>query len=230
MIETNTAPTRSKLSLKGSSKIVSEFFEYSINRYGFVLIVTITLKKTSILFQRGVYPADDFKVVKKYGLNMLVTADVEVKAYIQKIIEQLHKWIEEGKISKLVIVIISKDTLEVLERWEFDVQIFNNDSKEENKLTNQKHSIVVEKSEKEINTEIQAIIRQITASVTFLPQLEGRCTFNVLVYTDSNSEVPDEWGDSDAREINNAEQVKLRSFHTDIHKVDLQVAYKLADD
>ncbi|CCJ28130.1 unnamed protein product [Pneumocystis jirovecii] len=217
MTETNVAPTRSKLSLKGSSKIVSEFFEYSIN---------------SILFQRGVYPADDFKIVKKYGLNMLVTADTEVKAYIRKIMEQLHKWIEEGRISKLVIAIVSKDTLEVLERWQFDVQIFKNDNNEnkENKLANEKNNIATEKSEKEIHTEIQAIIRQITASVTFLPQLEGQCTFNVLVYTDYSSEVPEEWGDSDAHEVDNAEQIKLRSFSTDLHKVDLQVAYKLADD
>ena len=34
-----------KLSLKGSSKLVAEFFNYSIN---------------TILFQRGVYPAEDF--------------------------------------------------------------------------------------------------------------------------------------------------------------------------
>lgn len=35
-----------KLSLKGSSKMVAEFFEYSIN---------------TILYQRGVYPQDDFQ-------------------------------------------------------------------------------------------------------------------------------------------------------------------------
>ena len=32
-----------------------------------------------------------------------------------------------------------------------------------------------EKSAKEINNEISAVIRQITASVTFLPLLEGAC-------------------------------------------------------
>src|ERR1700721_1775331 len=54
-----------------------------------------------------------------------------------------------------------------------------------------------EKTEAEIHAEIQAIIRQITASVTFLPMLEGRCTFNVLVYADADANVPDEeWGDS----------------------------------
>ncbi|KAM5492787.1 Mitotic spindle checkpoint component mad2 [Microsporum canis] len=95
-----------KLSLKGSAKLVSEFFEYSIH---------------SILFQRGVYPADDFTAVKKYGLNMLVSADDQVKAYIKKIMSQLNKWMLGGKISKLVIVITDKDTGEHVERWQFDV-------------------------------------------------------------------------------------------------------------
>ena len=41
--------------------------------------------------------------------------------------------------------------------------------------------------------EIQAIIRQITASVTFLPMLEDKCTFDLLVYTKADSAVPQQW-------------------------------------
>ncbi|KAI5309253.1 Mitotic spindle checkpoint component mad2 [Ascosphaera atra] len=101
-----------RLTLKGSAKLVAEFvrylsqFEYSIN---------------SILFQRGVYPAEDFTAVKKYGLNMLVTSDDQVKAYIKKIMSQLNRWMIGGKISKLVVVITDKDTGDVVERWQFDV-------------------------------------------------------------------------------------------------------------
>ena len=84
-----------------------------------------------------------------------------------------------------------------------------------------------EKTEKEIQSEIQSIFRQITASVTFLPQLDGHCTFNVLVYADADSEVPLEWGDSDAKEIKGAERVQLRSFSTSSHKVDTLVSYRL---
>lgn len=51
----------------------------------------------------------------------------------------------------------------------------------------------LDKPEKEIQTEIAAIIRQITASVTFLPLLENQCVFDILVYTDSKTEVPGEW-------------------------------------
>ena len=79
-------------------------------------------------FQRGVYPAEDFTAVKKYGLNMLVSSDDQVKAYIKKIMSQLDKWMVGGKISKLVIVITNKDTGEHVERWQFDVQIFGGKS------------------------------------------------------------------------------------------------------
>jgi hypothetical protein len=78
--------------------------------------------------------------VKKYGLNMLgtrsfsdgiegrllmgktVSADDQVKAYIKKIMSQLNKWMLGGKISKLVVVITSKETGEHVERWQFDVR------------------------------------------------------------------------------------------------------------
>ncbi|WEW60223.1 Mitotic spindle checkpoint component mad2 [Emydomyces testavorans] len=238
-----------KLSLKGSAKLVAEFFEYSIH---------------SILFQRGVYPADDFTAVKKYGLNMLVSADDQVKAYIKKIMSQLNKWMLGGKISKLVVVITDKETGEHVERWQFDVEIFSKPSRSKSSqkhadnenaspkyahLSSQTSEVTLfpptnavvpflssmsspaqpEKTEKQIQEEIQAIFRQITASVTFLPMLDGNCTFNVLVYADADSEVPLEWGDSDSKEIKNGEKVQLRSFSTNSHRVDTLVSYRLAE-
>jgi len=211
-----------RLSLKGSARLIAEFFQYSIN---------------TILFQRGVYPAEDFTAVKKYGLNMLVSSDDQVKAYIKKIMSQLDKWMVGGKISKLVVVITSRDTGESLERWQFDVQIFNKSLKsksskkstEKENTTPEEAELAPEKTEKEIQEEIQSIFRQVTASVTFLPQLDGDCTFNVLVYADADSDVPMEWGDSDAKEIKNGEKVQLRSFSTSNHRVDTMVSYRLTD-
>ncbi|KAH7313864.1 DNA-binding protein [Stachybotrys elegans] len=214
-----------KLSLKGSARLVAEFFQYSIH---------------TILFQRGVYPAEDFTAVKKYGLNMLVSADDQVKAYIKKIMSQLDKWMVGGKISKLVIVITDKDTGEHVERWQFDVQIFQTTKSKKSSKTAQQDqenasaaasaaAPAVEKTEAEIQAEIAAIFRQITASVTFLPQLSGDCTFNVLVYADADSDVPVDWGDSDGKEIDNAERVQLRGFSTANHRVDTLVSYRLGD-
>ncbi|KAK4946322.1 Mitotic spindle checkpoint component mad2 [Elasticomyces elasticus] len=214
-----------KLALRGSSKTVAEFFEYSIN---------------TILFQRGVYPAEDFTPVKKYGLNMLVSSDDQVKAYIKKIMSQLNKWMIGGKISKLVVVITNKETGDHVERWQFDVQMLNKTSKHRStKKAPDKENAAPddatpaepepEKTEAQIQEEIQAIFRQITASVTFLPVLDGNCTFNVLVYADADSDVPIEWGDSGAKEIRDGEKVQLRSFSTSNHKVDTLVSYRLAD-
>lgn len=59
--------------------------------------------------------------VKKYGLNMMVSLDDQVKAYVKKIMGQLNKWMQKSKISKLVIVVTSKETGEHVERWQFDV-------------------------------------------------------------------------------------------------------------
>ncbi|KAK9767183.1 Mitotic spindle checkpoint component mad2 [Basidiobolus ranarum] len=204
--------TRGNITLRGSTQIVVEFFDYSIN---------------SILFQRGLYPPEDFKMVKKYGLNMLVTTDDALQTYLKQVMTQLDEWMLDGKISKLVLVINSKETMEVLERWQFDIQILDT----ENGGQAESKSDVPQKTEKEIHAEIQAIIRQITASVTFLPILEEKCSFNILVYADKDVEVPTTWIDSDPHYIKkNSEQVKLRSFSTNIHKIDALVAYRLDDE
>ena len=58
-----------------------------------------------------------------------VSNDDQVKAYIKKIMSQLNRWMINGKISKLVVVITSKETGEYVERWQFDVQIFNKSNK-----------------------------------------------------------------------------------------------------
>lgn len=71
---------------------------------------------------------------------------------------------------------------------------------------------------------------QITASVTFLPLLTRPCTFDLLIYADRDASVPVEWEDSDARMIEDASTVRLRSFTTKVHRVDALVAYRAEPD
>tara|TARA_B110001452_G_scaffold235809_1_gene214774 strand:- start:1037 stop:1405 length:369 start_codon:yes stop_codon:yes gene_type:complete len=119
-------------------------------------------------------------------------------------------------VQKLVVVVTGQQTQETLERWVFDVHTDKSVGPEGK----------VEKSQKEITSEIQAIIRQITASVTFLPLLDEPCTFDLLVYTDNDVDVPQAWEESDPRYIANSDEVKLRSFTTKVHRVDACVSYK----
>ncbi|KAI9993929.1 hypothetical protein PInf_016451 [Phytophthora infestans] len=197
------------ITLKGSTEIVTEFFSCSINTY---------FQRLTILYQRGIYPAESFKQIQKYGLNMLVTDDDKLSDFFTKFLHQLSNWLLKGEVQKLVLVITGIETQEVLERWVFEVHADNG--------TGESDSTPASKPKKEIMAEIQAIIRQITASVSFLPILEERCAFDLLVYTDKNSEVPALWEESDPRYIKDSAEVRLRSFSTKVHKVDAMVAYK----
>ena len=54
------------------------------------------------------------------------------------------------------------------------------------------------------------------SQVTFLPLLQEPCSFDLLVYTNQDAQVPQKWYDSDPRYIMNSQEVKLRSFTTTV--------------
>ena len=192
------------IALKGSASRIAEFFGYALN---------------SILYQRGVYPPETFSFVPKYGMSMMVATREDLSGYISSILVQLENWIENEALQRVVLVITSCDTNAVLERWTFVTS---------NRSLNRTDEMYEQREESTANTykEIQAIIRQITASVTFLPVLDETCSFEVLVYTDSVVSVPDKWEESDPLIIANSMAVRLRSFSTSTHKVDANVAYR----
>ncbi|KAI6032712.1 spindle assembly checkpoint protein [Pisolithus orientalis] len=188
---TSQAPTRQAITLKGSCSLVTEFFKYAAN---------------TVLFQRGVYPSDDFHMVKKYGQTVLVTQDLALENYLDRF---------------LVLVIISKDSRVPLERWVFDINVIEppSDSTEPSP----------QKPESEIQAEIRSILKQIVSTVTFLPIIDDPTVFNILAYTKDSADVPaDEWVDTDplAIEASKSQQVKLRSFSTDVHRIEAMVAYR----
>jgi mitotic spindle assembly checkpoint protein MAD2 len=78
--------TRKAINLKGSTKLVTEFFKYAVNTYvhNDRRAWCETDNNGSILFQRGVYPSDDFHMVKKYGQTVLVTQDLALENYLNK--------------------------------------------------------------------------------------------------------------------------------------------------
>lgn len=85
------------------------------------------------------------------------------------------------------------------------------------------------KPESEIQAEIRNILKQIVSTVTFLPVIDEPTVFNILAYTKESAEVPaNEWVDTDplAIEASKSQQVKLRSFSTDVHRIEAMVAYR----
>ena len=192
------------ITLRGSTEIVVEFFEYCVN---------------SILYQRAIYPPESFKRTSKYGLAMMTATEEGLVAYIQNITRQLESWLLNGAVQKLVLVVKGVETGDTLERWVFNCEATGSDENSKS-----------DKAVKEITSEIQAIVRQITASVTFLPLLNEPCSFDLLVYADNAAAVPVTWEDSDPCFIANGEDVRLRSLPTKIHTIDLAVQYKGIED
>ncbi|KAK3567440.1 hypothetical protein QTP86_019830 [Hemibagrus guttatus] len=190
------------ITLKGSAELVAEFFSFGIN---------------SILYQRGIYPAETFTRVTKYDMSLQLTTDPKLKNYLTNVVTQLKEWLFDCTVQKLVVVITCLETNEVLERWQFDIECDK---------TAKESSAPREKSMKAIQEEIRSVIRQITATVTFLPLLETACAFDLLIYTDKDLVVPEQWEESGPQLIDQSEEVRLRSFTTSIHKVNSMVAYK----
>merc|ERR1712050_363783 len=88
---------QNSITLKGSTDLVSEFFYYGIN---------------SILYQRGIYPPENFSREQKYGLSLLVTTDNALVDYLKQLLNQIKEWLMDTSIQKLVLVIKDCDTNE----------------------------------------------------------------------------------------------------------------------
>lgn len=221
-----TPPTRSKLPLKGSAKVITDYFLFSLH---------------SILYQRGIYPSDEFRMVKKWGLTLVQSIDPEVEDYLNRIMDQLKKWVYSGKIKRVVIAIIKKEIevqndeseveveieiQKVVEKWEFTLDLIEEDHLLPSEIELSEET--QRKNFRDIQKMIQSIIRQITASITFLPLLEGPHTFNVLVFADENTHVPQDWGYAEPQKVYlEGEKVKFRDLKTARHEVGTSVTYTL---
>ena len=76
-------------------------------------------------------------------------------------------WLYKGKLSKLIVVIKSRDSGDILERWQFNI-----DSQQQEGEEGQRRDYDGELTD-DTKAQIRAIMRQILASVTVLPELDA---------------------------------------------------------
>lgn len=198
--------TKNAITLKGSAAIISEYLNYGIN---------------SILFQRGIYPAETFENHQQYGLTILMSTDTKIKEFLKTVLKQTEEWMSKNELDKVSLVITNAHSKEVLECWEFQVQTEKNENSDPNNPT-------ANKELKRIQQEIGSVMRQISATVSYLPLLDCICSFDILIHTIKDCELPEKWNETNDVSIQNPQQVKLRSFSTGLHQVDTVVNYKLS--
>lgn len=130
-------------------------------------------------------------------------------------------WLVKRQVNKVALIITNVKSQEVLERWDFVVEYEGNSNSSEQSS---------DKPLKTIRNEIRDVLKQITSSVAFLPLLDCLCSFDIQIYTKNDIEMPPEWADAQQANIKNAQCVKMRSFSTNIHKMETAVTFKNDDD
>lgn len=121
------------------------------------------------------------------------------------------------------MIISNVTSKEVIECWDFKVKSENiPDGSDPKNPTSDKEL-------KKIQAEIRDVMRQIAATVSYLPLLEHTCSFDVLVHVvaDAAIEAPTMWSETEEVEIKNAQTVQLKSFSTGLQKVETVVNYKM---
>ncbi|XP_050072595.1 mitotic spindle assembly checkpoint protein MAD2A-like [Anopheles maculipalpis] len=211
------ASTTHSITLQGSASIIHEYLKYSIN---------------SIIFQRGIYPSSDFLPEDYNGVPVMVSRDKRIKTYLDNVLSKVHDLIMKRMITMISVCIITVETIEIVERWDFNITPQYDDNAGEGK----ENATTSSKSLPKIQKEIRDIMRQILASISFLPSLEDRCSFDVILHTkgDVDREMPgmmEEFHEEviDSFEITDAQTVVLKQFSTGLDKVETKVVYRTLD-
>ncbi|KAI5643969.1 HORMA domain-containing protein [Phthorimaea operculella] len=202
--------TKNTITLRGSAQIICEYLKFAIN---------------SVLFQRGLYPPETFKAEQQYGITLLMSEDAQIKSFLTNLLTQSEEWIVNKKVTKLSLVILNVANKEILECWDFNVQYEEGDIA----LSKEKNEQVGSKDLKKIQQEIRDVMLQVAATISYLPFLDCRCSFDVLVHAKTDCDVPEKWAEANPIKIENAQNVQLKSFSTSLHKMETVVSYKLAD-
>ncbi|CAH0626870.1 unnamed protein product [Chrysodeixis includens] len=202
--------TKNCITLRGSAQILCEYLKFAIN---------------SVLFQRGLYPPESFKAEQQYGITLLISEDPQIKDFLTNLLTQSEEWIIKKKVNKLSLIIINVANKEILECWDFNVQYEDGDVA----LSKEKNETVGSKDVKKIQQEIRDVMLQVAATISYLPFLDCRCSFDVLVHAKTDCDVPDKWAEAEPVSIANAQNVQLKSFTTSLHKMETVVSYKFVD-
>jgi mitotic spindle assembly checkpoint protein MAD2 len=111
--------SKNTISLKGSAAIVADYFKFAVNKCAgrgltrtrgggrlmrvpaatphtttsstphASLAVACPARTHSILYQRGVYPTEEFRPEQQYGLKLLITKNDQLKKYLDTVIKQM---------------------------------------------------------------------------------------------------------------------------------------------
>ncbi|XP_052867773.1 mitotic spindle assembly checkpoint protein MAD2A-like [Anopheles cruzii] len=193
------------ITIGGSAQMIADYLRFAMN---------------NLLFQRGVYPPNDFTPIEKYGIPIYMSQNHGVCEFFDKVLQKAEEWTSKKMVKSVIFVIHNVATKEIIERWDFQLKY------EEGNPSADGTSQVSYKPLPKIQGEIRDVMRQITSTISFLPVLEQTCAFDVYIERDGG-DLPEKWEEMPDVVISNSQTVKMRGFSTGIHELDTFVTYKL---
>ena len=165
------------VTIRWTPETETPFLQVDLN---LLLLMTCLDAPFSSFLSTGIYQPETFKRDSKYGLTVLTTTEAGLLSYLTQIMSQMEHWLLDGQVQRLVVVVSGIDSGETLERWQFNVSVDDEGVAERKAVPGNENFSTVnvstkgtdaskakkQKSIKELHNEIQAIIRQITASVS----------------------------------------------------------------
>ncbi|XP_052900082.1 mitotic spindle assembly checkpoint protein MAD2A [Anopheles moucheti] len=199
------------ITMEGCASIIHEYLKYSVH---------------SIIYQRGIYPSGDFLPEEYNGVPVMVSRNSKIKSCIDHIMGEVKELIMKRLIFKITVCIITLDKGDIIERWDFKIKPQYEDERVSTST----------KPLSKIQSEIRDVMRQIISTVSFLPCLEERCTFDIILHTASNvfEKQPNMYQEcleenEASIEVKNAQTLRLKQFSTGLNQVDTEVIYRKAE-
>lgn len=147
--------------------------------------------------------------------------------FLEQVLRQTETWMSRNELDKISLIIANVHTKETLECWDFKVQQDPDAASTAGDSIKPDVEPTSNKELKRIQQEIGSVMRQISATVSYLPLIDCVCSFDIHIHTLKDCEVPEKWDETQAVFIQNSQAVQLRSFSTGLHKVDTVVNYKM---
>lgn len=182
----------------------------------------------SVLNKRGILAVENFQNQKKYGEDVYPIVDSYYLGYINSFLDSMQIWMQQELVKKMVLIIIGKETDSVLERWVFAVDY--SEPKAAATASAAQQTSVKMKGEKDIIAEFAAFFRQLTGSISTLPPLPEKCTFDLLLVVNKDKDIDgekDTWEECDPQYIPfGSESLPFRSVSTKDQKIESCVSYQ----
>jgi mitotic spindle assembly checkpoint protein MAD2 len=92
----SSAAVKNSITLKGSAAIIKDYLSKSIKtknlKFQFLTVMSLVFVKdygiNSILFQRGIYPAETFNHVQQYGITVFMSKDEKIKGFLDNVLSK----------------------------------------------------------------------------------------------------------------------------------------------